>query len=107
VSSFCFDPIPFDESNVRAAVEPRTGVYVLGPLCGTVIRAKHVGCARSNLRETLLSLTPPEMSDLHLIWSYCESPEMAETLRELLCAKYLRHAEESRARVGDDGAGVP
>ncbi len=102
VSSICFDPVPFNESTIRTAVEPRTGVFVLGPLLGAVIRVKHVGCARTNLRETLLSLAPPGPSELHVVWSYCDSPEIAETLRELLTTKYLGRSQEPRERIADD-----
>ena len=77
-------------------------MFVLGPLKGDVIRVKHVGCARTNLRETLLSLVPPGPSELYIVWSYCDSPEVAETLREVLTVKYLKKAAESREHIAED-----
>jgi hypothetical protein len=103
VSSLCFDPIPFNESNIQQQVEPRIGVFVLGPLAGDVIRAKQVGCARRDLRETLLSLVSPAPTELHFVWSYCDTVELAETLQELLQSKYLKTPQESRER-GAGGA---
>ena len=101
-SSLCLDPVPFNESNILAAVEPRIGVFVLGPLSGAVIRVRHVGYSKSDLRETLLSLLPPLPSELHVVWSYCETVEMAETLKELLYNKYLVRSQGSRERTPDD-----
>ena len=103
-SSLCFDPVPFNESNIRTAVEPRIGVFVLGPLAGNVIRVRHVGCAKRDLRETLLALVPPCASELHVVWSYCDTAEMAETLEELLHTKYLGGPTESRERGADDAS---
>ncbi len=105
-SSLCVDPVLLSESNIRMMVEPLIGVFVLGPLIGDVIRVKHVGCAKHDLRETLLSLVPPTASELYVVWSYCDTVEMAETLQELLQSKYLKRLPESRERRADD-AGPP
>lgn len=86
------------------AVEPRIGVFVLGPLKGNVIRVKHVGCAKRDLRETLLALVPPTSTELHVVWSYCDTVQVAETLRELLQIKYLGKPQESRERAADDAS---
>jgi len=105
-STLCVDPVLLSESNIRMMVEPLIGVFVLGPLIGDVIRVKHVGCAKHDLRETLLSLVPPTASELYVVWSYCDTVEMAETLQELLQSKYLKRLPESRERRADD-AGPP
>ena len=101
VSSHCFDPVPFNEPNIRKEVEPRIGVFVLGPLAGTVIRAKHVGCAKRDLRETLLSQVLTSFAGWYMVWSYCETVEMAETLQELLQTKYLGKPQDASGRSAD------
>lgn len=101
-SSLCVDPVLLTEPNIRMSVEPRIGVFVLGPLIGNVIRVRHVGCARHDLRETLLSLVPPNPSELYVVWSYCDTVEVAETLQELLQFKYLKRSPDSRERKADD-----
>ncbi len=101
-SSLCVDPVLLSESNIRISVEPRIGVFVLGPLIGDVIRVKHVGCARQDLRETLLALVPPAPSELYVVWSYCDTVEVAETLQELLQSKYLKPSPASRDRKTDE-----
>jgi hypothetical protein len=103
-SCLCVDPVLLSEPNIRLLVEPRIGVFVLGPLNGNVIRVKHVGCATHDLRETLLSLVPPSASELYVVWSYCDTVEIAETLQELLQSKYLKRSSDSRERRVDDAS---